>query len=110
MTIEIVRTRAGEFAFERYLAPIFDNPNPLIFADSEIDMRRQVQYHVLGKIWWLAVDDQDQVYAQGAAWSSADRRHHIECGSNYEHGHRDREQRYWPLVFAARQVWLAQHR
>lgn len=97
----IIETRAGDLAYERWVTPLLASPPPEIYQDSEIDFTPDHP----DKVWWLAIAH-DQLVAFCAAWPREDLR--WECGHNYELGHRDREQRYWPLVFAARQIWIGQ--
>lgn len=90
----------------RYVRPLIKDPSPEVWADAEIDMRAATENP--GKIWWLAVEG-DRVLAQCAAWPADMIRPLWECGHNYEHGWRGRDDRFWPLCHAARQAWLLGH-
>jgi hypothetical protein len=101
MSIAIVTCQMGQEFYSRYVSPMLANPPAEVWADAEIGLTTAEHPE---KVWWLAVDENERVLAFCAAWPGEGG--DTECGHNYELGHRERTERHWPTVFAARQLWL----
>lgn len=106
--MDIITVRIGDPDYERYLGPILDAPEPEIWADAEIDMRRQSQTDP-DKRWWLAVRD-GEVLAWCALWTANCGGYDWECGHNYERRGQGRECGAYRRVFLARQAWISPRR
>lgn len=113
MQYKILNTRTFRPWWEKYLGPIMDNPEPEIWDDAEIDMRREAQQRP-DKSWWLAVaEGTGEVLAWCACWSTGRTIDgevlDLECGHNYERRGLGRALGAYRDVFAERQDWIRMH-